>query len=240
MYNQQIVIILDACRFDYFQKAKNPFTGTLTKKNTGCSTTFQWYKKYWQQKTDYHLISENPQPWHKNSNKAHQNFKTSYPAFANNWLKVDPLKTLQYFAKVKQPNEKYLIHFLPPHLPFVFGAGAKLMQKLNYNALNVYEAVQAWGQQGNNHLLLKQYYQQQIDGMLQLLWDNLEMFSDYETMVITSDHAEIVAGFAEKMYAHPPKPNAEQAKLLHSVPYFEVNVFDNLLEKHLQRLGYTE
>lgn len=237
----QILIIFDAMRWDIGSKTlQDKFEGDLYKVNTSVSTTFDWYKKYWSESTDVVLVSENPQPWHKNSNKAAQNFKGAYMSFGSNWLEVNPEKTLDLFFELykQKPDDKYLVHLLPPHLPFYHGKGAELMSQLNLTGLTIYKAVQAWGKK-NGFEKLQQYYTEQINAVSDLLLSKLHLLPVETKIVVSSDHGELI-GFDGWQYDHPPNPNEAQAELLHNVPWFEIDLTETLVKTRLQAIGYLD
>jgi len=230
MYNQfDIIFVLDACRYDYFEKVlpETNLKGELTKFNTGTSTTSEWYIKFWSEPTDFTLISGNPVPFHKNSKFAHKNFQKSEMSFVDSWQTVNPEKTI----KMAVPHHKALIHLLPPHLPYVFGQGGKFMENLKGG--NVYHKVQTWGQK-NGFEKLREYYQEQVLGVLKLIETNLHLFNG--KILITADHGELLG--EQSQYDHPPNAGEWQEPYLYEVPFFEVNRDETLLDMRLSMLGY--
>lgn len=233
-----ILFIFDAMRWaEGSAILPNYFEGALEKIDTQVSTTAAWYKKYWGIPNDVNLISSNPQPWHKNSGYIYKNFKTAHIGFTNNWLKVNPKATLDLFVGLYEPAEKYLVHLMPPHLPYVFGKGAKFISGLQYNQKNIYATIQDWGL-ANGFDPLKGYYQEQIVGIANLLLAYLPNIPTDKKVVISSDHGELI-GFNGVQYDHPPTPTPEQSVLLHNVPWLEVNLLDTLIEQRLKLLGYV-
>ena len=230
MYSDyDVIFILDACRYDVFSDViKNTgLKGDLKKYNTGTSTTFEWYKRYWNKPNDFHLVSDNPQPFHKNSGLAYKNFKSANMSFTSSWLNVEPEKTIQMGSKF----DKVLIHLLPPHLPFVFGEGGKFCRQ--FTSKNIYWQVQEWGRR-NGFEKIRLYYKEQVVGILKLIEDNLHLFSG--RILITADHGELLG--EQNHYDHPPNAGEWQKPFLYEVPFFEVNVTETLIQKRLEMLGY--
>lgn len=222
--NFDVIIIFDAMRYDIGSKVikQSNLVGELEKVNTNCSTTGEWYKKYWNSSTDRQLISENPMPFHKASGHAARNFKEATKSFGATWLEVNPQKTINLYK-----TSPVLIHLLPPHLPFIFGKGAKICKTAK--AINIYKLVGDWGAK-NGYNKLKEYYREQIVNMVDLLYNNLHLFVG-QSVLLTSDHGELLGN----PYDHPAGRKDPE---LTEVPYFIINVEDTLINRRLIALGY--
>ena len=195
--------------------------------NTTCNATFQWYNKFWNQKTDFTLISENPMPWTKATNFASKNFKTAIMTTS-----ISPEKTLNL---IKGQSEPILLHLIPPHLPFIYGEGKVLCDKLKQKHQNIYLAIQTWGRQ-KGFKKLKIYYKEQIEQTVKILKANCEIFVN-KRVLITSDHGELL-GWNNYQYDHPHAATGKKAEILQNVPWFEWNIEAELIQKRLQELGY--
>ena len=229
------LIILDALRADCFADvfedywlefmAKRFDRGRVRPLKLGVTCTAHWYKKYWSEPNDVVLISANPQPFWEGSGYAAKNFKKAFQAWDG--ARVDPEVTLHYFKEKKDKGDRFLIHFVPPHLPFIGKRGKKLMKEMERDwhkpaiGREMYEMVQAYGRKDpDNWGILKNCYLEGVDIMVRFLVDNLDVFSDGK-VVITSDHGELIG--EGDMYDHPSKvKDRELEKILETVPYYEV------------------
>lgn len=229
-------IILDACRYDYFHEVymEAGITGHLKKVNTGVSTTAQWYNKYWSEKTEFCLISQNPMPWHRNTNQAAYNFRMHKMAFGETWMDINIEKTLKTLAAIYGVDRDWVIHLLPPHLPFISPDAYTLTKSLRNKGKNIYWETQKWGQE-NGFDLLTDYYKKSIVCALEIIRDNLHIFTD-KPLIITSDHGELIG--EDNYYDHITNPSDRLKPFLYEVPWFEVDVEDTLLEGRMEMLGY--
>ena len=220
------LIILDACRFDSFEKVikkQGLFEGKLHEVDSGATHTDEWYHVHWKNadKSNIHLITSNAHPFLSRNIEIAQGFKTATKAW---WTGIDPNFTFNRFLQVQEayPDDRFIIHFTPPHLPFISESGQQLMKVLKDQATglgsspNVYHNMQKWAKE-NGWDKAKEIYEDQILFMLNLLWAN-KMFFKYGKMVITADHAELIGEGG--LYNHPPR--SEWDKVLRRVPYFEV------------------
>jgi hypothetical protein len=125
------LIILDACRYDYFERLyRDYFDGDLTKKISAGSCTNQWRDKSF---PDYYddivYISANPQisanlPVYgylagDHFHKVHEVWKTGWDADSGTVL-PETLTNAAIDIIAKTPARKrFIIHYLQPHAPYL-------------------------------------------------------------------------------------------------------------------------
>lgn len=132
--NWDILVILDACRFDYFEKNYLDFIGgSLSKVKSSGSNTAEWLKKTFDYQYDYTYISANPYanslgfdlneisgvPY---SWSACNHFTEIIDAWKNKWSEeigsVHPRDmNLEYFKE--KDSDNIILHYLQPHEPFI-------------------------------------------------------------------------------------------------------------------------
>ena len=249
----QYLVILDACRYDVFAEiARERGWDEPLKVDTQCHCTSWWYRKFWSREPphDVHLISANPVPFSEWAWNAWRNFESaiwadpagqavkeqpelaaiiaekcqpplSYTLFA-------PIIALRIFQAVKQPGERYLIHLMPPHLPFLGSRGRALFKRLGLKvdkSRNIYKAIQSYGREGNWDEV-RACYKENIEYALSHLATFWHLFADGKT-VITSDHAEItgeasaVDGKGVYHHSHAIKKFPDLHEIQRIVPWFE-------------------
>ena len=243
--NWDYLLIIDACRYDVFEEVvkERGLKGKLTLFDTRCGQTPTWYRKYWSYKdSDIHLISSNPQPFMTVCTwDAHKRFKTARWAdpesstegeFIKKWLKKDeqtwnPDIVLDVFERYHWPGSRYLLHFMPPHLPYLGEKGKSLLKKLgvvNNPHRNIYDAVRDYGRQGHWDEV-RECYKENLEYVLDKIYARLDLFPG--KVVISSDHAEMLGEpnfddqgiFGHGREAGPKSPVWEKIR---QVPWFEV------------------
>jgi hypothetical protein len=132
-YDWDILIILDACRYDLFKENYKDFLeGTLEKRTSVATSTPEWLQKTFK---DYYkdiiYISANPYCNGKNINYRNKEFMGKerffkvidvwdfgYDIILNN---VHPSVVNEAFLKYYQlhPNKKFIIHYIQPHYPYI-------------------------------------------------------------------------------------------------------------------------
>jgi len=247
----QYLIILDACRYDVFADiCRERGWHAPLKVDTRCHCTAWWYRKYWsRQDTDVHLISASPVPFHKDMGwDAWRKFKSAIwadPAgqavktlpelsgihFAAQMFDdsiFEPVITLSIFEAVKQPGEQYLIHLMPPHLPFLGQQGRALMERLDLrvdSSRDIYAGIQKYGREGNWDEV-RACYKENIGYALEVLAEFWDLFTDGKT-VITSDHAELTGDDSSTegggIYHHSHNIKLHDLWMIQrTVPWFEI------------------
>lgn len=138
------LIILDACRYDFFKKAyKDYVEGKLEKRISRGSGTTEWLYKNFKLKYDLTYISANPyinsrgipiDKLHNNnySWKATEHFTKIVDVWNFGWDKalktVPPDKVNEAVLKHKKDNSRTIIHYIQPHRPYV---GIKIKKSQN-------------------------------------------------------------------------------------------------------------
>jgi len=126
---EKTLILLDACRYDYFEKLyPNYLEGELTKcHNQGVSWTYSWFSKFCRDMNDVTLLTAAPVAVHKWKEKEggdydpEEHFKE-----IPNWSEYDwdfeegtatPFKINEVVRR--KPARKRLVRYLKPHPPFI-------------------------------------------------------------------------------------------------------------------------
>jgi len=126
------LIILDACRYDYFAKIyKDYFSGKLEKGISLGHGTLEWLKKNF---TDYYhdivYVSGNPYANSKIGVRgfdAKKHFYKVVDVWQFGWdekLGTVPPEKINFAALevIKRfPTKKFIIHYIQPHAPYIFG-----------------------------------------------------------------------------------------------------------------------
>ena len=224
--NWQTLIVLDACRYDTFCDVISDYdiAGKLTKADSQAYRTSLWYREHWSEyRDDTILITGHPMPWREKKNK---NFFKSTMVDGPNFDWIKPNRTLELAIKTQKQfsDKKYLLHLLPPHLPFMGSVGRKFMAELLKNektalqidgAINgtiIYKQAKAYGKK-NGWGRLRKCYKENLRYAIKHTLKYLSLLAS--PIVITADHGELLG--EHNVYGH----NGHW-KILKQVPWLEV------------------
>jgi hypothetical protein len=193
------LLILDACRYDYFeQRADLP--GTLESRISKASSTREWV---WANFTDRRLhdvvyVSANP-----NFRKVAEDIDAEVHAYIDVWsdettadgeANVVPPETVTKRAREaasEYPNKRLLVHYVQPHYPFLGPTGrdrfdpSMTLRELSRNV-------------GENAPALRRAYEENLDLVLA---DVSELLPELQgKTVVSADHGELLG---ERLFPVP-------------------------------------
>ena len=123
------LIILDACRYDYFEKVykKHIKEGKLRKVLSSGSSTEEWLNKTFRNKIDALYISGNPHINSKGLLKEKFDARKYFTEIIDAWKiawddKLDTVHPKDINSIVKEnisKKQKIIIHYMQPHAPFI-------------------------------------------------------------------------------------------------------------------------
>jgi len=204
-----LIIILDACRYDFFEKTYREFLrGVLLKVRSVNSTTPYWLRGTWTEFYDAVYVSANPfilpkvpeksktgdevRKWLGNYSPR-EHFKKIVPVYLTDW--DEELGTVHPEAVVRRTLEnlypRMVVHFLQPHGPYIGGKmilnrPIKIPEQLKRGLISYREVLEAYEE--NLKLVLK-YVAKLVSKV------------EHEVVVVTSDHGEMIR---PNWIEHPP------------------------------------
>lgn len=221
----KVLIILDACRFDFFARAidDSKLEGELKAVDSEAKTTRAWYAKHW---SDHYpsitLISSNPSPWaHDLDEKPGNNFGESYKV-EKNLVEVEPKEDFwqepqaifEAFGNLEVKSEKVILHTVSPHQPFRCEAGKRFLESLDVpenEACNSY--IVEWAEK-HSWEKIERYYLKDINYVLETIEENF--FHLGGPVVLSSDHGELIG--ERGRYGHSIEIDHPSLRI---VPWFE-------------------
>lgn len=221
------LVILDACRHDYFT-SRNELQGELT-------STISTGKKSWefmQQNFvdgEYHdtvYITANP---FANRLKDGTFYHIDY--LADKWNKEigtifpEDVRKAAIDANHQYPNKRLIVHFMQPHRPYLGEKAEELRRRINLKGYkNKGEGVQIWGAAKEKKVTVdevRQAYRESLDIVL----DEVErLIDDLDgKTVITADHGEMlgerVFPFTTRVWGHS---EGFSTRRLRTVPWLSI------------------
>lgn len=227
------LIILDACRYDDFEKVHPKYLeGELHKRNSRGSATTEWllrnFKDYYE---DVIYISANPNcsDYHRHGFKGTDHFYKVENVWKYGWNEdidtVLPNTVTEAALKLRNayPDKKMIIHYIQPHGPWI-GKTKVLLDKVGDPTLVVVDGrwkvdIKAWRLAEEGRLDIKLLRQATLDNLELVLEEVQKLIGKLDgKIVVTSDHGE---AFGEKfVFGHS---SGIYTKELTEIPWFLVN-----------------
>jgi len=227
--NWDYLIILDACRFDYFKKYHRFERGDLTKILSAGSHTSEWLINNFKDEnySDTVYISGNPQisnfmlkkridqnPFFKIDNVWDYGWSEEHNTVLPGTITKSTMKSIR-----NHPEKKHIIHYIQPHVPFIKDKNLRkdgispLADRSKEKGEKIWVDVRRGKVSIEN---LKRAYKNNLIAVfpaVEKLIDNLE-----GKIIITSDHGQLFGEYF--LFSHPSKI---YFKKLIVVPWLEIN-----------------
>jgi len=214
------LVILDACRFDIFEKrVPNYLEGDLIKVKSEGSSTPEWLKKTWPCEYNIDYISANPGITSKGAIKSWCDYDAS-KHFRNvidvwDWGWCDKLGTVhpEEVTLGAMFEGRKIVHYLQPHFPFIGRHKVLRNGDLSKRRGGGYAAVKNLLDEGHKEYV-RLAYQDNVDLVLEYvkeLWHYCQANGD--NVVVTADHGE----YLDRPERHPGGCNDP---VLREVPWY--------------------
>lgn len=194
------LIVLDACRYDFFKKYNN-IEGKLEKRLSRGSCTPEWLKENF---NDFHndivYISANPyiSTFEFHGFKGYEHFFKVEPVWDYGWSEetgtVHPQKVIEATLRIKEqfPNKKMIIHFLQPHAPYI-GETKISRREINVDDNTPKDEIiqEIWRLVRNGKISIAKLKEAYKDNLILVLKYLKKLVKNLEgRIVITADHGE--------------------------------------------------
>jgi len=215
------IIILDACRYDYFNKFFSHYY-PVSRFTSPASATMPWLKAVFPNEYDYTLYSTNPHVYGKyvknNWNYyPFQHFEGVVELFSSDWSsEYGCVHPETVYERCKGLKHRSIIWFLQPHTPYLsLGSDISPEQFVSWKPDMDFMSMK--GDKGEMDfdklkLLYENNILQTIPFVIKLI-DSLE-----KPILITSDHGELLGEYGK--FGHPSGLNVPE---LRNIPVCEVN-----------------
>lgn len=234
------LIILDACRYDYFSKCigEYDFCGDLERSISKASQSWEFMKNNFEGRSFHDTVYVTANP--------HVDllpdgvFYTTYPLL-DSW--DEDLRTIPpnevvdaaIQANKSHPNKRLIIHFMQPHLPFLGETATKVRKRVDLKGLNNQEfrredelSGEGWFHYvETGEISLEESYQAYLE-TLEIVLDHVqELVGEIDgKSVITADHGEHlgerITPVSERMYGHLGWEEDVYTEQLRTVPWYSI------------------
>lgn len=241
-----LLLILDACRYDYFNEL-NVIPGKLYAVDSANHYTPSWIATTFPYIYDYVYCSGNPLignydlgPWGFPGYKADDHFFKVDPVWDWGWNKklrtVEPYMMIQSIFSNLPEQKRLIAHFLQPHGPYIgyTRLHVSTLQKTVNEAKGLADPEVA-DNPLFSHPLLEQAYKHNLEHVLYFIGGVCERYAEEYKIVISSDHGELLGLKYPGKVGH--SADDKEYVELRKVPWLEVDR-DAKIKIRLKDLGY--
>lgn len=229
-----VLILLDACRYDYFSRV-NEINGDLTKIISKGTKTWEFMCENFvgRELHDTVYVTANP-----HASKLNRSIFHNINILLDQWdedietVMPDNVVEAAIDARGNYPNKRLIIHFMQPHTPFLGPTADQIRNEINLSgyrlhcddstdALSFYQVVR-------RGLISKEQIRRAYTESLQVVLDNVSSLIDHlqGKIAISADHGELlgepVVPSIGPYYGHPRL----YVKELCMIPWLEIDSDD--------------
>jgi len=262
------LIILDACRYDYFSEV-NSLNGELTSAVSRASQSEAFIEKTFSGRELHDTIYITANPYANNlSSSTFFKMKMAVDEWNYELNTVLPSNLAELAINVhkKYPNKRLIIHFMQPHEPHLGEKAKKIRERVDLRGYDIHhandgvnlnrEGINSWMAARRGLVAddeIREAYRQTLKIVLDEVEELIKRLGGKST--ITADHGEMLGERVlsiKKCYGHP---RGLKTQALREVPWFTTqcgarrkittgeprsseHLDDGQIEKRLEALGY--
>lgn len=258
-----ILLILDACRFDCFEKHIYKYVkkGLLQKVETNATVTSEWLTNTWDgMYSDITYISGNPYINSKGVSPRGFDATKHFGCIIDVWdfgynkqsgrIEASELNKAAY--DVINGTGRFVLHYVQPHEPYLYlNKKPSLLKRLvpRKLLLKIVSIAPTFvftffkKQDRVSDDVLRDAYERNLHSVLCEVEKIVDRYPD-KTIIVTADHGEYLG--EDGRYGHGGVSGSESHPILTSVPFFVVeqrelsSSDDGIVRERLRSLGYME
>lgn len=227
------LLLLDACRYDIFEKC-NSLPGEFDRYYSVASRTSEFVQKTFKDETfpEIVCVTASPKYYEQDStNCFHEIINVWEDGWDSDLNTVPPEVMNKRVREVhqEQPNKRILAHYVQPHIPFIGEIGKQIQSDFKFsNVMGEKEVPHVWKRLQSGELdpdIVRQAYQENHEIILSKIEP---MLHDLEgKTVVTSDHGNSFGTWG--IYGHPAERHLKE---LIEVPWLE---YENGKRKEIKK-----
>lgn len=222
-----VLVILDACRYDLFEKS-NPFDAPVQKVHSNATHTTEFLQQNFADRkySDLVYITASPQVARSNAEFAHiEHVWKSHWDDEKRTVLPEDMTDVALSVSERFPNKRLIVHYMQPHYPFIGPKGDKISDRIDYASYNSdNDEARIWEHLAASRIdseLVQAAYQENLKVVLPAVKRLVSNLTG--KVVVTSDHGNVfgeqVCWLPVKIYGHPP--NVPTVNLT-AVPWVEI------------------
>jgi len=256
------LIILDACRHDYF-KDTNYMGGNLDKKISKGRKSWEFMQKNFAGRRFHDTVYVTANPF---VTRLDDNTFYSVDSLNEYWdedigtILPENVTSAAIEANRRYPHKRLIIHFMQPHRPYLGETAEQLRERIDLVGYrNEGEGLQIWGAAKQGDVSVSEVRRAYTDSLNIVLSEVDRLLSEISgKSVITADHGEMlgekILPFTSRVWGHSEGFSLPE---LRTVPYFTIEdgtrrdikrdeptsddgLHEDIVTKRLDALGYKE
>jgi len=200
-----LLLILDSCRYDYFERVASDLPGRLERQESLASSSIEWVNTNIRDKT-YHdtvYVSANPKFYNSSVDETvfHDRIYTWEEADADiedrTAIQPELVSRLTREAAETYPNKRIVAHFMQPHCPFLGEEGREIFPRTSWESIE-----DQWPDIEDQ---LRRAYEENLNYVLSYVESLFEELDG--KIVVTADHGQLLGERTSPIpireFAHP-------------------------------------
>jgi len=229
------LIILDACRYDYFE-SQIGINGNLTSVISRGAHSWEFMKNNFVDRQFHDTIYVTANPY---ADRLQDDVFYLVENTLDDWDKkietVHPQTIVERTVRAhrQNPNKKLIIHFMQPHIPYLGPTADEIRERIDLTGYGYHTATNKesrneekktwWKALDRGEITekeIKKCYEESLDIVLEEVKELTKLINGKS--VVTSDHGEMLGerGLVQKRYGHPHDIYNNK---LRKVPWFIIN-----------------
>jgi hypothetical protein len=220
------LVILDACRYDYFED-QNTISGDLTRRISRGNKSWEFMQENFAGNQFHDTVYVTANPFVSRLDDVFYAVDTLDEYWDDDLGTIWPEDVVAAAVEANQayPNKRIIVHFMQPHRPYLGGTADKLRERVDLVGYqNKGNGLQIWGAVKQGDVSVQEVRQAYSESLNIVLKEIEQLLSELEgKSVVTSDHGEMlgerVFPFTTRVWGHS---EGFSTRRLRTVPWLSI------------------